>query len=212
MPSRAWRTDQPSRSVRISTTLQGTDRPSTEAKDEALLEQVAAGHEDAVAALYDRHSRLLFGLVLRIVRDRAEAEEVLQEVFYSVWSKAHSYNPALGVPAAWLVRLARNRAIDRLRTNHVRERTHEAAVAPPAPDSPEQSAVRGQQQVGIVNALGRLPEEQRVLIEQAYYGGWTQSELAARFGLPLGTVKTRIRSGMIALREHLAKHESTIGR
>lgn len=160
-----------------------------------------------MAALYDRHGRLLFGLVLRIVRDRAEAEEILQEVFYSVWSKAHSYNPALGVPAAWLVRLARNRAIDRVRTNHVRERTHEAAATPMAPDSPEQAAVRGQQQAGVVGALGRLPDEQRVLIEQAYYWGWTQSELATRFGLPLGTVKTRIRSGMIALREHLAKHE-----
>lgn len=184
-----------------------TERQSSEAKDRELLEQVAAGQEDAVAALYDRHSRLLFGLVLRIVRDRAEAEEILQEVFYSVWSKAHSYNPALGVPAAWLVRLARNRAIDRVRTNHVRERTHEAAATPMAPDSPEQAAVRGQQQAGVVGALGRLPDEQRVLIEQAYYWGWTQSELATRFGLPLGTVKTRIRSGMIALREHLAKHE-----
>lgn len=165
-----------------------------------------------MAVLYDRHGRLLFGLVLRIVRDRAEAEEVLQEVFYSVWAKAHSYNPELGVPAAWLVRLARNRAIDRLRTNHVRERTHEASDLPPAPESPEQSALRGQRQAGVVGALGRLPEEQRVLIEQAYYWGRTQSELAARFGLPLGTVKTRIRSAMIALREHLANHESTSGR
>lgn len=205
-------TDPPSRSVRLSITVHVPERPSTEATDEELLEQVAAGQEDAVATLYDRHSRLLFGLVLRIVRNRAEAEEILQEVFYSVWSKAHSYNPALGVPAAWLVRLARNRAIDRLRSNHVRERTHDAAVTPPAPDSPEQSAVRGQQQAGIQGALGRLPEEQRLLIEHAYYGGWTQSELAARFGLPLGTVKTRMRSGLIALREHLAKHESTRGR
>lgn len=180
---------------------------STDAQDRKLIEQIAAGHEDAVAALYDRHSRLLFGLVLRIVRDRAEAEEVLQEVFWAVWSKAHSYNPALGVPAAWLVRLARNRAIDRVRNNHVRERTHEATAATLAPDSPEQAAVRGQRQAGVVSALGRLPDEQRVLIEQAYYFGWTQSELAARFGLPLGTVKTRIRTGLIALREHLAKHE-----
>lgn len=184
-----------------------TDRQSEEAKDRELLQQVAAGQEDAVAALYDRHSRLLFGLVMRIVRDRAEAEEVMQEVFYTVWSKANSYNPALGVPAAWLVRLARNRAIDHMRTNHVRERTHEAAAMPMAPESPELAAVRGQQQAGVLGALGQLPDEQRVLIEQAYYGGWTQSELASRFGLPLGTVKTRIRSGMTALREHLTKYD-----
>ncbi len=187
--------------------MQVTDRHPIQAKDEELLERIVAGNEDALAALYDRHSRLLFGLVSRIVRDRSEAEEILQEVFFSVWSKAASYNPAIGVPVAWLVRLARNRAIDRVRANQVRERTREATAARKAPDSPEQAAERGQQQAGVLGALARLPEEQRVLIEQAYYWGWTQSELASRFGLPLGTVKTRIRSGMIALREHLAKHE-----
>ena len=187
--------------------MQGSEGYATEVKDEDLLEQIVAGDEDAVAALYDRHGRLLFGLVLRIVRDRGTAEEVLQEVFLSVWSKATSYNPALGIPAAWLVRLARNRAIDRLRANRVRERTRDAADEPMAADTPEKAAVQSEQRAGILRAIGCLTHEQRVLIEGAYYGGLTQSELAAQFGLPLGTVKTRIRSGIIALREQLAKYE-----
>lgn len=187
--------------------MRATDRHSIEAKDEDLLEEIVAGHEDALAALYDRHSRMLFGLIVRVLRDRSEAEDVLQDVFFSVWSKASSYNPALGVPAAWLVRLARNRAIDRLRATSVRVRTQEAATEPPAGDSPEEVTVQSQQRAGILRALGCLPDEQRMLIEQAYYAGLTQSEMASQFGLPLGTVKTRIRSGIIALREQLANYE-----
>ncbi len=187
--------------------MQVTSQQAAGTEDEALLERIVAGKEDALAALYDRHSRLLFGLVLRILRDRGEAEEVLQEVFLSVWSKAASYNPALGVPAAWLVRLARNRAIDRLRANRVRERTHDAVDEPGAADSPEVAAAHDQQRAGIQRALDGLPSEQRVLIEHAYFLGLTHAELAARFGLPLGTVKTRIRTGMMALRGQLASYE-----
>lgn len=187
--------------------MQGSEQYATEVTDEDLLEQIVAGNEDAVAALYDRHSRLLFGLVLRIVHDRGAAEEVLQEVFLSVWSKATSYNRSLGMPVAWLVRLGRNRAIDRMRANRVRERTRDAADEPLAADTPEKAAVQSQERAGILRAIGCLTHQQRVLIEGAYYEGLTQSELAAQLGLPLGTVKTRIRSGMIALREQLAKYE-----
>ena len=88
--------------------------------DIALLDRIVARDEQAVADLYDRHNRLLFGLILRILRDRSEAEEVLQEVFVLVWTRAETYNVALGSPAAWLVRIARNRGIDRLRANNVR--------------------------------------------------------------------------------------------
>ena len=93
--------------------------------DITLLDRIVACDEGAVGELYDRHSRLLFGLVLRILRDRSEAEEVLQEVFVLVWTRAETYNVALGSPAAWLVRIARNRAIDRLRANSVRLRAVE---------------------------------------------------------------------------------------
>ena len=90
--------------------------------DMALLERIVARDACSVAVLYDRHSRLLFNLILRILRDRADAEDVLQEVFVAVWTRAESYNPTLGPPAAWLVRIARNRAIDRFRSNAARGR------------------------------------------------------------------------------------------
>lgn len=173
--------------------------------DIALLERIVARDERAVADLYDAHSRLLYGLILRIVRDRSEAEEVLQEVFVQVWTRAETYNVGLGSPAAWLVRIARNRAIDRLRANNVRLRAVESAPLPEAAVSPETQAALSEQQRAVARALDALPADQRMLIEQAYFTGLTQSELADRFGLPLGTVKTRIRAGMIALRQQLSQ-------
>jgi RNA polymerase sigma-70 factor (ECF subfamily) len=157
----------------------------------------------AVGELYDRHHRLLFGLILRILKDRSEAEEVLQEVFVQAWTRADSYNAALGSPAGWLVRVARNRAIDRLRANAARARAMDAAPLPAGVESPETRAAQSEQQRTVARALGALPDDQRELIEHAYFLGLTQTELAARFRLPLGTVKTRIRTGMLALRQQL---------
>ena len=122
-----------------------------------------------------------------------------------VWTRAETYNVALGSPAAWLVRIARNRGIDRLRANNVRVRAVEWAPLPVAEDSPEVRAALSEQQRAVACALESLPQDQRVLIEQAYFLGLTQSELAERFNLPLGTVKTRIRTGMMALREQLSQ-------
>ena len=173
--------------------------------DIALLDRIVGRDERAVGELYDRHHRLLYGLILRILRDRAEAEEVLQEVFVLVWTRAETYNVALGSPAAWLVRIARNRAIDRLRSNTVRLRAVESAPAPAAPQDPEAGAALSEERQAVARALDGLPPEQRVLIEQAYFAGLTQSELAERFNLPLGTVKTRIRSAMAALRQQLSQ-------
>src|SRR6185436_8656087 len=119
--------------------------------------------------------------------------------------RAETYNVSLGSPAAWLVRIARNRAIDRLRANSVRLRAVESAPLPEAAASPETQAVASEQQRAVVRALEALPPDQRMLIEQAYFAGLTQSELADRFKLPLGTVKTRIRSGMMALRQQLSQ-------
>ena len=186
----------------MRTDVQNPDDTRT---DIALLDRIVARDEQAVAELYDRHHRLLFGLILRILRDRSEAEEVLQEVFVLVWTRAETYNVALGSPAAWLVRIARNRGIDRLRANNVRARAVEAAPLPVAADSPETRAALSEQQRAVACALESLPQDQRVLIEQAYFLGLTQSELAERFKLPLGTVKTRIRTGMMALREQLSQ-------
>jgi RNA polymerase sigma-70 factor (ECF subfamily) len=179
------------------------DRRGEDAVDIALLHRISARDQSAVSDLYDRHSRLLYSLITRIVHDRAEAEEVLQEVFLSVWTKAHTFDHRLGSPVGWLVRLARNRAIDRLRTLDARTRAVEAMDEPSVGDNPEESTVRNQEGGRVRQALSTLPAEQRLLIEQAYFRGLTHSELAEAFGLPLGTVKTRVRSGMQALRAQL---------
>jgi RNA polymerase sigma-70 factor (ECF subfamily) len=184
---------------------------STSAADVALLDRIARRDQAGLAELYDRHCRLLFSLILRILRDRGEAEDVLQEVFVRVWDRADSYNASLGTPAAWLVRISRNRAIDRLRSRTVRaavqapevERPEQARDPAPNAD-PEQFAASSEERRAIVDALAALPPEQRLLIESAFFEGYTQSELAERFDLPLGTVKTRIRTGMQSLRRSLA--------
>jgi RNA polymerase sigma-70 factor, ECF subfamily len=179
--------------------------------DLQLFERIAMRDPAAVSALYDRHSRTLYSLVHHILRDSAEAEDVLQEVFLRVWEKAATYDPLLGSPIAWLVRIARNRAIDRVRARRSRPVTQSADEATDerlfevmaAPADPERATSISEQQSALAGALSRLAPEQRVLIEQAFFMGYTQSELAERFKLPLGTVKTRIRTGMLAMRGHL---------
>jgi RNA polymerase sigma-70 factor (ECF subfamily) len=180
----------------------GDDQTRT---DVALIERVAAHDERAVAELYDRHSRLLYSLILRILRDAGDAEDVLQEVFVALWTRVQTYDPSLGAPVAWLVRIARNRAIDRLRASVVRARAVDSApVEVLPPPTPEENATIAQERRTVVEALAALSSEQRVLIEGAYFLGLTHSELAERYRLPLGTVKTRIRSAMQTLRAALA--------
>jgi RNA polymerase sigma-70 factor (ECF subfamily) len=172
--------------------------------DLALFDRIVARDPLAVGELYDRHSRLLFGLIVSILKDRGEAEEILQETFVAMWTRAETYKQALGSPIAWLVSIARHRAIDRLRANRTRLGAVEDSARPPRPmENPEAHAVRSERQRAIARALDALPAQQRELIEQAYFQGLTHSELADRFGLPLGTVKTRIRTGMLALRQQL---------
>jgi RNA polymerase sigma-70 factor (ECF subfamily) len=184
---------------------------SSDPIDLSLLQRIAARDTAALAELYDRHSRLLFGLILRIVRDRAEAEEILQEAFVRVWTRVETYDARMGGPLPWIVRVARNFAIDRLRARQTR-----AAVNTPAPDghvsetvpdadvqNPEAAVLDAERRQALSHAMATLPPEQRHLIEAAFFEGYTHSELARRFGLPLGTVKTRIRAGMIAMRQRL---------
>ena len=177
--------------------------------DIALVDRIIARDASAIAELYDRHSRLLFGLIFRILKERGEAEDALQEVFLSVWRRAESYSPSLGSPVGWLVGIARNRAIDRLRANSVRLRAMDISFPTPRVDNPESQAAREERQRDVTRALGALPAEQRTLIEEAYFLGLTHSELAARFCLPLGTVKTRVRTGMVALRQQLQENVVT---
>lgn len=178
--------------------------------DVALIDRIVSQDQRAIAELYDRHNRLLFGLILCILKERGEAEDVLQEVFLAAWTRADTYKASLGTPVGWLVRIARNRAIDRLRANSVRLRAIDESYSPPLTDAPELQAARGERQRDVARALDALPADQRALIEGAYFLGLTHTELAARFSVPLGTVKTRVRTGMLALRRQL--HENGLDR
>ena len=180
--------------------------------DRLLLERIARRDATAVAELYDRHCRVLYGIALRILRSASDAEDVLQDVFVRVWTRADSYDERLGAPGAWLTRIARNRAIDKLRSRVTRGDAHQptedqvtAAERTAVSDQPSPEAVTEQSRTrdDVRGALAGLPDEQRRLIEAAFFEGYTHSELAERFGLPLGTVKTRIRSGMLAMRQRL---------
>jgi len=176
-------------------------------EDVELLRAIARGDEEAIAALYDRYRLILFGLILRILHSQPEAEDVLQEVFLQVWRRASDFDEKRGRPFTWLVTLARSRAIDRLRALGSRDRTAtEAGRA--ATDSivdAADDAVKSEQGEIVRGALKELPEEQRRALFLAYFEGLTQSEIAARLNSPLGTVKTRMRSGMIRLRELLGE-------
>jgi RNA polymerase sigma-70 factor (ECF subfamily) len=183
--------------------------------DLGLLQRIASRDETALAELYDRHSRLAYSVIMRILGSTSDAEDVLQETFVRVWSRGDTYDPLLGSPAAWLTRIARNRAIDRLRARRARGNTDAAPprvdggdmrVRPWEPvtrDTPE-TLLADRTIAGVVRtALATLTPEQRALIEAAFFEGYTHSELATRFGVPLGTVKTRIRTGLAALRGRL---------
>jgi len=176
-----------------------------------LMQRIAARDAAALAELYDRHSRRVFGLILRIVRDRSEAEEILQEAFMRVWKRAEIYDGQMGGPLPWIVRVARNCAIDRLRARRLRAAVNAPAIDLAAVESPTSSGIQtpeaavldAERREKVTDALAGLPAEQRQLIEAAFFEGYTHSELSQRYGLPLGTVKTRIRAGMLAMRRRL---------
>ena len=171
-----------------------------------LLRRIAAGDREAFAVFYDWYAPVVFPLILRIVRERADASDVLQEVFWEAWQSAGRYDSARGSPEAWMVMQARSRAIDRVRSTRRRSRTFvapldEAVAAAPAADAARDAAEVAEDRGTIRSALERLPGAQREVIELAYYAGLTQTEIAERLKQPLGTVKTRIRLGLERLRE-----------
>ena len=190
-------------------------RPAAESQAEDLesLRRFASGDQGAAAGLYDRHARALYSLILRIVGDEGEAEDVLQEVFVQAFRQAGRYDASRGVVAAWLLMMARSRAIDRLRARRTRVegRTGEVQVLNDVPDSQPDvaSAMLGEEQTRLVRqALDELPLLQRMAIELAYYEGLSHSEIAQRLEQPLGTVKTRIRLGLLKLRDVLAEGQA----
>jgi RNA polymerase sigma-70 factor (ECF subfamily) len=170
--------------------------------DVELLHAVAGGDEEALARLYDRYRLILFGLLLRILGSREEAEDVLQDVFIQVWRRARDFDEKRGKPFTWLVTLARSRAIDRLRLLGARNRLAESVAkdqVDEVSDALSDTIHSGQREI-VQLALAELPAEQKEALVLAYYDGLTQSEIASQLGTPLGTIKTRMRSGMMKLR------------
>lgn len=171
-----------------------------------LIGRAAAGDQQAVSELYDATSRMVYGLVLRVLGDEAAAEEVLLDVYMQVWRQAASYDATRGAPLAWLATIARSRAIDRLRAGRQewqRARSLETVSQQSTGESLEEAAYMTELRGIVRGALGALSAEQREALELAYYGGLSHSEIAERLGQPLGTVKTRIRLGMMKLRDLL---------
>jgi len=171
-----------------------------------LVSSAAGGDEQSLAQLYDRTSGLVYGLALRILREATSAEDITLEVYMQVWRTAQSYDPARGTVSAWLVTLARSRAIDWLRSKHRRRMEtplHEATNLQDSRPGPEHVTIEAGQARRVQDAMAVLPTEQRHLINLAYFSGMSHSEIADRTELPLGTVKTRIRLGMLRLRELL---------
>ncbi|HEX4376668.1 MAG TPA: sigma-70 family RNA polymerase sigma factor [Steroidobacteraceae bacterium] len=177
--------------------------------DSELIERIRSGDRTAFMKFYDRFSPLLFSVAARVLSDRKEAEDVLQEVMLVIWKKSGEYDPELGSLSSWAVVLTRNRALDRLRARTRRLRLIEEVAL--MSDGPEQSAspsagdvVHGRERAeALRNALTELPPDQRMAIELAFFAGLSQSDIATRLQQPLGTVKARIRRGMLRLRERL---------
>ncbi len=182
-------------------------RDYSEFPDEALLALAARDDEGALAALYDRYSRVAYGLALRIVRDPALAEDAVQEAFLTVWRAAGSFRADKAKPSTWILTLVHRRAVDLVR----REERRRAAPLEPG-DEPDAQTLATDEEIELTDrrrlvqaALRQLPDEQREALELAYYGGLTQSELAERLAVPLGTIKSRMFTGLRRLRDLLAE-------
>jgi RNA polymerase sigma-70 factor (ECF subfamily) len=173
----------------------------------ALIERMAHGDQTALTALYDATSALVYGLALRILRDQSAAEEVTIEVYMQAYRIASRYDPRRGIPSAWLLALTHSRAIDCLRRGALRQQ-HElsfelAETLPTSDPDPEAYSSTIELQRTVQRALAALSPAQRQVIEMAYYEGLSHSKIAARLGQPLGTVKSRIRAGMMVLHDLL---------
>jgi RNA polymerase sigma factor (sigma-70 family) len=180
--------------------LVGRARPR-DRSDEELLESIARGDDSALAALYDRFGRVAYGLAYRILRDRALAEDAVQEAFLAVWRSADSYRRERAKPSTWILTLVHRRAVDLVRREDRRRAERLDETPEPAGAAAADEFDLQDRRSTVQAALAQLPDDQREALELAYYGGYTQSELAERLGVPLGTIKSRMFTGLTRLRE-----------
>ena len=178
----------------------------THLSDEALVALVARDDEEALAELYDRVGRTAYGLALRVLRDERHAEDAVQEAFLQVWRSAATFRPERAKASTWILTLVHRRAVDLVRREQRRQAeplTDDAAGAAVAAEQTDEAAWLRFERERVQTALKRLPDLQRETLELAYYGGFSQSELAERLGVPLGTIKSRMFAGLARLRELL---------
>jgi RNA polymerase sigma-70 factor, ECF subfamily len=176
--------------------LSGTQAPN---QDEALIERIRSGDETAMADMYERYSGIVYGVALRVLGDTGAAEDVLQEVFLQLWRNPQAFDPNRGKLATWLAVIARNRAIDHLRKRPLEDDIEDLPISTGV--NLENEAARRLAVDKIRGVLSRLPQEQRRALEMAFFEGMTHTEIASKTGDPLGTIKTRIRAGLLALRK-----------
>jgi RNA polymerase sigma-70 factor (ECF subfamily) len=186
---------------------------SASAHDGELIKAVAEADADALAVLYDRHGAAVFALSLRMLRDSDDAEELLEDVFWQVWRRADQFDPTRGSALAYLLTLTRSRAIDRLRARARRGRLRSALPDPLLGESllgsstlsvsPLQEALAFERRERVRRALAALPPAQREVVELSFLEGLSHPEISTRLGEPLGTIKTRIRSGLLRMRDSL---------
>jgi len=174
-------------------------RPPSAEDDAALLALVQRGDENAMASLFDRYSKIVYSVALRVLRDPASAEDVLQEVFMQIWRNPNGFNATRGSLGGWLTVVARNRSIDAVRRKRPSEQVDDMALASNynLADEAERNSLMEKAR-GVIRLL---PMEQRKTLEMAFFDGLTHSEIAEMTGDPLGTVKTRIRSALTSLRK-----------
>lgn len=182
-------------------------QPDVAEADRRAITRIPGGDLRAIEELYDRHGRTIFSLAVRILENPADAEEVVQDVFAQVWRQAGRYDDSRGAPIAWLLTIARSRAIDRLRARRGTGERLRLDSPPGLPDQ-EQQVITSEDIGRLRTALSALSDSQRSAIELAYYEGLSQSAIAERLGEPLGTVKTRIRAGLQRLRDAFRPDEN----
>lgn len=181
-------------------------RSSAHLSDEAVVALVARSDGEALAELYDRFGRVAYGLALRVLRDEKLAEDAVQEAFVAVWRNADRFMPERAKASTWVLTLVHRRAVDLVRREDRRRAEPLPESAEPTPsDSAEDDAWLRFERERVQAALRKLPDQQREALELAYYGGFTQTELAERLGQPIGTIKSRMFAGLTRLRELLTE-------